>query len=237
MKVKASEFIKWVESKVGSPYLWGGQGETLFDMVLKYCLSKSQSAAATEKMIVFLMKNGVIDKEFYDCSGLGVKFLMDHGALRYDTTADGLYRKCDPISDDEIRAGDWVFFIEDECAVHIGYMVTDTEVVHALDQTVGVVREKLSERKEWNAAGRPTAYIEYDLEKEKVDVKKLKVGDKITVKTELKRYNTAWDAQHDVRAMKDLYEPGVFYVYKVDDDTGAVNITKKKDEPGSWVML
>jgi len=235
MKVKASEFIEWIESKVGSPYLWGGQGETLFDMVRKYCLSKSQSAAATEKMIAFLMKNGVVDKEFYDCSGLGVEFLMDHGALKYDTTADGLYRKCDLIGKDEIRAGDWVFFIEDGRAVHIGYMVTDTEVVHALDQTVGVVREKLSKRKEWNAAGRPTAYIEYDLEKD--DVKKLKVGDKITVKTELKRYNTAWDAQNDIRVLKDLYEPGTFYVYKIDPYTGAVNITKEKGTPGSWVML
>lgn len=237
MKVKASEFIKWIESKVGSPYLWGGQGETLFDMVRKYCLSKSQSAAATEKMIDFLMKNGVVDKEFYDCSGLGVRYLIDCGALNYDTTADGLYRKCDKIEKKDVRASDFVFFVKDGHASHIGYMVTDDIVVHALDQTVGVIREKLSARKEWNAFGRPTAYIEYDLEKEEADVKMLKVGDKITVKKRLKRYSTAQNAHDDEKAKKDLYEPGVYYVYKIDMDTGSINITKTKGEAGSWVVL
>ena len=32
MKAKASEFIKYIRSKVGNAYLWGGQGETLFGL-------------------------------------------------------------------------------------------------------------------------------------------------------------------------------------------------------------
>lgn len=233
MKVKASEFIKWVESKVGCPYLWGGQGETLFDMVRKYCATKSQSKTATEKMITFLKKNGVVDKEFYDCSGLGVKFLLDYGALKYDTTADGLYRKCVLINMSEVRAGDWVFFIEDARAVHIGYMVTDTEVVHALDQTVGVIREKLSESRGWNGAGRPEFCIIYDLPEE-VDINSLKSGDKVTTTKDLKGYSNAADALKGVKSVC-TYATGTYYVYKVYN--GAVNITQHKGIPGAWVVL
>lgn len=233
MKVKTSEFIKWVESKVGCPYLWGGQGETLFDMVRKYCATKSQSKTATEKMVAFLKKKGVVDKEFYDCSGLGVKYLLDHGALKYDTTADGLYKKCVQISMDEVRAGDWVFFIEDGRAVHIGYMVTDSEVVHALDQTVGVIREKLSDRKEWNGFGRPEFCMIYDLP-QKVDTNNLKYGDKITTTKDLRGYSNADNA---FRGLKPVctYNAGTYYVYKVHN--GAVNITRHKGIPGAWVVL
>lgn len=233
MKVKASEFIKWVESKVGCPYLWGGQGETLFDMVRKYCATKSQSKEATEKMITFLKKKGVVDKEFYDCSGLGVKYLLDLGAIKYDMTANGLYKKCALISMDEVRAGDWVFFIEDGRAVHIGYMVTDSEVVHALDQTVGVIREKLSESRGWNGAGRPEFCMIYDLP-QKVDTNNLKYGDKITTTKDLNGYSNADNA---FRGLKPVctYSAGTYYVYKVYN--GAVNITRHKGIPGAWVVL
>ena len=237
MKVKASESIKWIESMVGNPYLWGGQGESIFDILRKYAKQLGQSVVATDKMIEFLKEHGVVDKRFFDCSGLGVSYLIAFGALKYDTTANGLYKKCDPIEKEKVRAGDFVFFVDGECASHVGYMVTDEIVVHALDQSVGVIREKLSARKEWNAFGRPTAYIEYDLEEEVSDAKNLKVGDKITVKKQLKRYDTALDAKSGTRAKKDLYEPGEFYVYKIDSGTGSVNITKTKGQAGSWVML
>lgn len=233
MKVKASEFIKWVESKVGCPYLWGGQGETLFDMVRKYCATKSQSNSSTEKMINFLKRKGVVDKEFYDCSGLGVKFLLDYGALKHDTTADGLYRKCVLINEEDVRAGDWAFFLDGARAYHIGYMVTDDMVVHALDQEVGVVKEKLSARKEWVAFGRPDFCMEYDIPIE-IDFNNLRAGDKITTTKDLKGYNNAENAVKGVKPVC-TYAAGVYYVYKV--SRGAVNITRHKGIPGAWVVL
>lgn len=233
MKVKTSEFIKWVESKVGCPYLWGGQGETLFDMVRKYCATKSQSNSSTEKMINFLKRKGVVDKEFYDCSGLGVKFLLDYGALKYDTTADGLYRKCVLINEKDIRAGDWAFFLDGARAYHIGYMVTDDTVVHALDQEVGVVKEKLSARKEWVAFGRPDFCMEYDIPIE-VDFNNLRAGDKITIAKDLKGYTNAENAMKDEKAVC-TYTAGTYYVYNV--YKGAVNITRHKGIAGAWVVL
>lgn len=233
MKVKTSEFIKWVESKVGCPYLWGGQGETLFDMVRKYCATKSQSKEATEKMIKFLKKKGVVDKEFFDCSGLGVKYLLDHGALKYDTTADGLYRKCVLINEEDVRAGDWAFFFDGARATHIGYMVTDDEVVHALDQEVGVIREKLSAREDWVAFGRPEFCMEYDIPIE-VALNNLKVGDKITTTKSLKGYTNAENAAKGIKSVC-TYAAGEYYVYRV--YKGAVNITRHKGIPGAWVVL
>lgn len=233
MKVKTSEFIKWVESKVGCPYLWGGQGETLFDMVRKYCATKSQDKESTEKMIAFLKKKGVVDKEFFDCSGLGVDYLLDHGALSQDTTANGLYNRCTKIERDEVRAGDWAFFLNGDRATHIGYLVTDDIVVHALDQTVGVIREKLSDRKNWVAFGRPDFCMEYDLPME-IDLSNLRPGDKITTTKDLKGYNNAENAMKGEKAVCTYYA-GEYYVYKV--HRGSVNITKKKGVAGAWVVL
>lgn len=233
MKVKTSEFIRWVESKVGCPYLWGGQGETLFDMVRKYCATKSQSLAATEKMITFLKKKGVVDKEFFDCSGLGVDFLLSYGALKHDTTADGLYRKCVLIDKSEVRAGDWAFFLDGARAYHIGYMVTNDIIVHALDQEVGVIREKLSDRDEWVAFGRPEFCMEYDLVEE-VDFNNLKAGDKITTTKSLKGYGNADNALKGDKSVC-TYSAGTYYVYKV--HRGAVNITRHKGIAGAWVVL
>ena len=233
MNVKASEFIKWVESKVGCPYLWGGQGDTLFGMVRKYCPTKRQSSESTEKMITFLKKKGVVDKEFFDCSGLGVDYLLDHGALTQDTTANGLYRRCTKISKDEVRAGDWTFFLDGDRATHIGYMVTDDVVVHALDQTVGVIREKLSDRKDWVAFGRPDFCMEYDLPVD-VDLSNLRAGDKITTTKDLKGYTNAENAMKGVKATC-TYGADTYFVFRV--YKGAVNITKKKGVAGAWVVL
>lgn len=233
MKAKASEFIKWVESKVGCPYLWGGQGDTLFDMVRKYSTTKAQSNPSTEKMITFLKNNGISDKEFYDCSGLGVKFLLDHGAIKYDMTADGLYKKCTPLNKANARAGDWVFRIKDGRATHIGYMVTDSEVVHALNQSAGVIREPLSKNRGWNGAGRPEFCIEYDLQTV-IDYNSLKVGDRIITDKDLKGYGTADDALKKTNAMC-TYKSGTYYVYKTYN--GAVNITRHKGIAGAWVVL
>ena len=157
-KVKTSVFVEYVLSKVGCPYLWGGQGETLYEIITKYAKSKKQSDSATKNMIKFM---GVKDVQFFDCSGLGVYFLMKHDILSYDTTADGLYRKCDKISKNEAVSGDFVFLLDSSGkATHIGYVVDNGYVVHAWDQKVGVIKEKLSVRK-W-VYGRPNFAFEFD---------------------------------------------------------------------------
>ena len=68
MKAKASEFVKYIRSKVGNPYLWGGQGETLFGLVRQLAKRNQQSDVNTEKMITYMEQSGVKDMEFFDCS-------------------------------------------------------------------------------------------------------------------------------------------------------------------------
>ena len=231
-KVKASLFIKYIRSKVGSAYLWGGQGESVYAMIKKVAVSKDQSDSNTEKMLKFLNEHGVKDMEFFDCSGLGVKYLLDQKAISYDMTADGLYRKCTKIDKKDARPGDMVFLVNASGkATHIGYIVEDGVVVHALNQTVGVIEEQLSKRA-W-VYGRPDFCMEYDMEPE-INISKLKIGDKVTLNKAVTGYNTAADAKANVNPAV-AYPSGTYYVFRVYN--GIVNITKTKGVPGAWVII
>lgn len=231
-KAKASEFISYIRSKVGAAYLWGGQGESVYAMIKKMAAGKNQSDSNTDKMLDFLLTHGVKDIEFFDCSGLGVKYLLAQKAINCDMTADNIYRKCVKIDKADARPGDMVFLVNSTGkATHIGYIVEDGIVVHALNQTAGVIEEPLSKRK-W-VYGRPDFCIEYDLE-QKVDISTLKPGDKVIINKEVNGYNNASNAMAAVNPVV-TYLAGTYYVYKVYGQ--AVNITKKKGVAGAWVTL
>lgn len=235
MKAKASEFIKHIRSKVGSAYLWGGQGETVYGLIRMLSKQKDQSDASTAKMLSYLSEHGCKDIEFYDCSGLAVAYLLSVGAITGDMTADGIYRKCTKINASEVRPGDMTFLLSSSSgkAHHIGYIVADGTVVHALNQTRGVITEPLSHRK-W-VYGRPDFCVEYDLAagEQESRTDNLKPGDKVTIKT-TQGYNTASSAVSKVNPTV-TYPAGDYYVYKVHN--GAVNITRSKGKPGAWVAL
>ncbi len=233
MKAKASEFIKYIRSKVGNAYLWGGQGETVFGLVRQLAKQKGQSDVNTEKMLAYMEQNVVKDMEFFDCSGLPVSYLLSVGAISGDMTADGLYRRCTKINRQDARPSDMVFLLNSAGkATHIGCIVDTDTVVHALNQTRGVIEEELNKRK-W-VFGRPDFCIEYDLVDEQIDVSTLQPGDKVTVKESINGYNTANNALVAVNPTV-TYPAGEYYVYKVYN--GSVNITRSKDKPGAWVVL
>ena len=225
-------FIEYVESKIGCPYLWGSQGETLYDIVAKYAKGKSQSEANTVKMLGFMEENnGIKDTQFFDCSGLGVKWLLEHGKIKSDTTAAGLYNKCTPIKDNEVTTGCWCFLKNSNGIYHIGYVVENDMVVHAFNQEKGVIKERCTARK-WIYA-RPD--FAFDFEKpQKPLYDTLSVGDKVTIAESIKGYNTADNALKG-KNMTVLYPKGTYYVYK--KHKGAVNISKKKGSAGAWVVL
>ena len=232
-KAKTSLFNKYIRSKVGCAYLWGGQGESVYAMIKKVADSKGQSSENTDKMLKFLSEHGVKDLEFFDCSGLGVSYLLAQGAISYDMTADGLYRKCTKINKADARPGDMVFLINSAGkATHVGYIVEEGIVVHALNQTKGVIEEALSKRK-W-VYGRPDFCMEYDLAEEEIDVSSLKIGDKVTIKKAVAGYNTAANARAGVNPVV-TYPAGTYYVFRV--YSGTVNITKSKGNPGAWVVI
>lgn len=231
-KAKASEFIKYIRSKVGSAYLWGGQGETVFELIRQLAKQKGQSDSSTEKMLAYMEQSGAKDMEFYDCSGLPVSYLLSVGAISGDMTADGIYKKCTKINKQDARPSDMVFLLNSaDKATHIGCIVDYGIVVHSLNQTRGVIEEDLNKRK-W-VFGRPDFCIEYDLDA-KIDLSTLKPGDKVTITEPVNGYNTANNALVAVNPTV-TYPAGEYYVYKVYN--GAVNITKSKGKPGAWVIL
>ena len=225
------DFLEYVESKVGCCYMWGGQGETLYDIVAKYAKGKSQSESSTIKMLNYMEDNGIKDTQFFDCSGLGVKWLLDHDKIDYDMTAAGLYRLCTPIKDSEVQEGCWCFLKNSNGIYHIGYLVDDNTVVHAFNQEKGVIKEKRSARK-WIYARPDFAFTFTKPQKPQIDT--LAVGDKVTLTESVKGYNTADNALKGKNPTV-TYSSGEYYVYKIHN--GAVNISKKKGSAGAWVLL
>ena len=224
-KVKVSEFVSYIKSTVGNAYLWGGQGETLFELVEDLAEKKGQSKVNTDKMLSFMKSSGVKDITFFDCSGLAVNFLLKNKAITSDMTADMLYKKCDKITRSDAQIGDWVFLGTSSKKTHIGYITGENEVVHAYNQSKGVIKEKLDARSNWYF-GRPNFCMEFDNIKVETD--------KIVIEQSLRAYNTAKDAELG-RNPKLTYAPGEYYIYKKYGK--ATNITRKKGTPGAWVVI
>lgn len=226
------DFTKWAKEQVGSAYCWGGNGESLYDLIRGLASKKEQSDANTDKMLNFIKCKGIPDLHFFDCSGLSVDYLIKNKALAYDTTASGLYRLCDPIKESEVVEGDWAFLKDSDGDIyHIGYVVDNDEVVHAFGQSDGVIQEKRNKRN-WIYARPEFAFDFSGLQLSLYDT--VTVGGTVTIAEDIKGYNTASDASKG-KSMSVLYEKGTYYVYK--KYNGAVNISKKKGCPGAWVVL
>lgn len=200
------DFTKWAKEQVGSAYLWGGQGESLYELIENLAAKKEQSDANTDKMLDFIKRKGIPDLHFFDCSGLSVDYLLRNKALAYDTTAAGLYRLCDPIKESEVVEGDWAFLKDSDGDIyHIGYVVDNNEIVHAFSQSDGVIQEKRSKRN-WFYARPNFAFDFSDLEKKKeetVEVKEYVVNSGDTLWKIANKYGTTVNAI--VSANKEKY--------------------------------
>lgn len=226
------EFSKWLKEQVGMPYLWGGQNESLYDLIRGLAAKKEQSDKNTEKMLSFIEKNLTKDIRFFDCSGLVIDYLLRNKGLAYDTTAAGLYRLCDPIKESQVVEGDWCFLKDSDGDIyHIGYVVDNDMVVHAFNQEKGVIMEKRTVRK-WIYARPEFAFDFSGLKNSTYD--SLNVGGTVTITKDIKGYNTADNALKG-NNMTVLYPKGTYYVYK--KYNGAVNISKKKGSAGAWVVI
>jgi cell wall-associated NlpC family hydrolase len=156
-KVKLSDFIDYLEKQVGQPYLWGGQHTkltpyTYIDIIER----KETSAQNAEDAIAYcknLFDNGASVLYAYDCSGLGMYYLQNvTKTYSHDMSANGMMGECEKA--DEPKKGYWVFRLNGGKATHIGYMVSDTEVIHAKGRKYGVVNEKWK-KSYWHCTGIP----------------------------------------------------------------------------------
>lgn len=231
-RLSVKDFSKWLKQQVGMPYLWGGNGESLFDSIRELSDKKNQSKKNTETMLSFIQKNLTGDIRFFDCSGLGVSYLLKNKGIAYDTTAKGLYRLCDPLNESQVVEGDWCFLKDSGGNIyHIGYVVDNDMVVHAFNQEKGVIMEKRSNQN-WIYARPEFAFDFSGLQLSLYDT--LKVGATVTVAEDIKGYNDEYSA---LKGGKEniIYPKGTYYVYK--KSKGSVNIAKRKGVPGAWVVL
>jgi hypothetical protein len=159
-----SKFLSYLEEQVEnhSIYVWGAQGQQGNQITEEWIRRRENNPANAARAISFWKKQvqagyGDILRAF-DCSGLGVYFFIKEGLLDKDTTANGLLVKCEKITEDELRPGDFVFHVDSRGrAYHIGYVVDkDRNVVEAQGRDAGVIKSPL---KGWNAFGRPPFFI------------------------------------------------------------------------------
>lgn len=165
-KVKSKKFVKTAEALVGNPYLWGGNGETLKDILTTYAKNNGQADEATATMIDFInltkQKVNLEDIHFQDCSGLVVEVLRKLKAVNstFDLTAEGLYQICTPVK--KAQRGALCFYYQNGKHNHVGICVDKSTVVHALSTKTGVIIELISERADkWKDFGLLDKYIEY----------------------------------------------------------------------------
>lgn len=156
--IKLSDFTDYLTDQIGMPYVWGGQHLKLTPDNYVAEISKRESDPSNRNTAIAfcakLFQEGCKVLYAYDCSGLGMYFLQNlTHEFPHDMTADGMMGKCDIVT--EPKNGYWVFRVNDKGhATHIGYMVSDTDVIHAKGRAYGVVRERFKESY-WHKVGKP----------------------------------------------------------------------------------
>lgn len=157
MKASLTEFNAYLINQIGEPYLWGGQHTKLTPTTYKDIIYKKETSEENaERVIAYcnkLFDLGATELFAYDCSGLGMYFLQNEKHIfDHDMNANRMMQNCEIV--DEPKCGYWVFRLNDGKATHIGYMVTDTEVIHAKGRDCGVVRERYK-KSYWHCVGKP----------------------------------------------------------------------------------
>ena len=185
------EFIAYLEKEVAnhSIYVIGGQGQYGKDVTEKWIRYREQeSQRNADRAVAFWKKQcaaGYGDVlGAFDCSGLGMYWIIKNGIYPSDLNANGMRSLCEVITREEVKRGDWLFEMNDNRATHIGYAISDKQAIECRGRDYGVCVTDINSRK-WNYYGRPKAFkneIENEVEEMIYDVavKKGDKGDKVT---------------------------------------------------------
>lgn len=169
--VTLKEWLDYLESRVGIDlYVWGGNGELLVNLLPKIKEkelddhTEKQALTNIDRVLTLLQKRLFQQVDIYkirceDCSGLGVKFLLDHALLKYDTNCNGLYdkTKANKVSLNNVQAGDYLFMGSDTDKWHVGYAISNKYAIECKNHDVGVVQTQIADRG-WKYATRPSWY-------------------------------------------------------------------------------
>lgn len=163
-KIKLSEFNTYLNEQVGQPYVWGAQHLKLTESDYISIITRKESDPTYRASAIAFCKRlfdrGATVLYAYDCSGLGMYYLQNvKKVYSHDLSANGMMGLCELV--DEPKRGYWLFRVnEDGKATHIGYMVSDTDLIEARGRAYGVVRRRYVKR-DWHKVGKPSC-IEFD---------------------------------------------------------------------------
>lgn len=217
--ISANGFVTFLDSvhRAGGIYVWGGNLEFGTKELLEF-KKKTYGKGHYTDLTVEMIEGRLCA----DCSGL---FAPISG---YDDTAHGYYEKC--VEKGRIgkipRNKKCLLFREQNGRkVHMAGYEGNGYLVEMWD---GCEKREFKES-EWTHFGFP-AWLE-------AQVDELVVGGEIVLTDAIKVYNTAMDAKNGKNTLPFTYPSGTYYIYKIHEPTGAVNITKKKGTAGAWVIL
>ena len=161
--VSLSEFNTYLAEQLGQPYVWGAQHLRLTPKNYIAEISKREKDPQHRADAIQFCENMFADWKTvlyaYDCSGLGMYWLENvKHIFKSDMTANGMMAQCEIVT--EPKNGYWLFRLNDGKATHIGYMVSDTEVVHAAGRKLGVVKVPYA-KSFWHRIGKPKCFDFY----------------------------------------------------------------------------
>ena len=171
--IKLDDWVGYLESRIDvDVYIYGANGETVITLLPKICElekidhTEKEAFTNTDRVLTLLQKRLLRGVDIFkirgeDCSGLAIKFLIEHGIIGYDTNASGLYdytkKHGKEISLKDVQAGDYLFEGNADRKWHVGYAVSAKYAVESKSHDEGVVKTVISERK-WKYATRPDWY-------------------------------------------------------------------------------
>ena len=165
-----NEFIQYLQSQVGQPYLWGGQHTKLTPANYVSLIHKKEDGRGGYKdetyaqaAIDFCKKRfeaGAKVLYAYDCSGLGCYWLYNIKHLyKGDVSANTMMHRC-TLKKEAPKRGWWVFHTDSKGkATHVGYMISDSYLIEAKGRKYGVVKTKFR-AKDWDRWGIPQVFDE-----------------------------------------------------------------------------
>ena len=153
---KITKFIEWLTAQVGSIYVWGGQGETATEALIRKMETSQTNINRALALYNKRVAEGKNPIKAYDCSGLIVCYFLKEKYISSDMTAAGLYAICKAIKKSDLAAGDLVFRRDGAGIYHVGVYIGNGEVIHAMGRDVGVVRQGIDSNgtSYWNRYGR-----------------------------------------------------------------------------------
>lgn len=163
--VEFSEFKSYLISMLGMMYVLGAQGHKFVSLLDRLCAMENNNPTLIQNVLTLLKKKldaGVDINTLlaFDCSGLGMYWLMLKGIFKSDMTAKDMYnsipQKVESLN--SVRAGDFVFT---ESLGHVGYAIGDDSVIEARGTAYGVVLTDLYKR-EWTKIARPDWWIDVE---------------------------------------------------------------------------